>query len=280
MHKKQKVNHSNQHGQPLSKQQNEPGKQQQPRQHQHQQQHLQTKQHQSDQAGKQQQKQPGQSYPAAHKQQQEQPKQKQQQQQKPQQQDRRTGKKRKRPNKPHGSAAAAANGMQPAPVAAAAAGAAAATTADPAAATVSGTVAPLKPWHPGSATAISSNWQALQQQLKAAAATAKPPFRRKRKDTDGDAGAAGASGSKGPKKQISSMGRNTALTHVVAMDCEMVGVGPQADRDSLARVSIVSAAGLGWDRGGLLLCSVGVSTQHAHEQVVAGLQLYGSGRTS
>jgi RNA exonuclease 4 len=104
--------------------------------------------------------------------------------------------------------------------------------------------APTKPWHPGSSAVISSNWQALQQQLKAAAATAKPQFRRKRKDTDGDAEAAAAAGAKGPKKQISSMGRNTALTSVVAMDCEMVGVGPQADRDSLARVSIVSATKL------------------------------------
>ena len=54
------------------------------------------------------------------------------------------------------------------------------------------------------------------------------------------------------RKQISSLGRNTALTHVVAIDCEMVGVGPNGDQDSLARVSIVSVlcGSVGWQEFG------------------------------
>jgi hypothetical protein len=96
---------------------------------------------------------------------------------------------------------------------------------------------------------ISSNWQALQQQMKAAkeaaAASGQPTsFRRKRKDIDDpqDGSSNGGIGT-AAKRQIGSLGRNTALTHVVAIDCEMVGVGPDGGRDSLARVSVVSSWG-------------------------------------
>lgn len=39
------------------------------------------------------------------------------------------------------------------------------------------------------------------------------------------------------------MGSNTGLTPLVALDCEMVGVGPGGVRSALARVAVVNAEG-------------------------------------
>lgn len=113
----------------------------------------------------------------------------------------------------------------------------AADTAAPAVGTVV-----AKPWHPKQPTAVGSNWQALQQQLKQQAA-ANP--RRPRKPRGAAAGSNDKAAAKGGssssnQKQIGAIGHNKAVTPILAMDCEMVGVGPGGERDSLARVSIVS----------------------------------------
>jgi hypothetical protein len=101
--------------------------------------------------------------------------------------------------------------------------------------------AAAKPLQLKQPAAIGSNWQALKQQLVAEQA-AKP--KRPRKGTGQAPGAAAggssSSSSSAGKKQIGSIGHNKDATPIVAMDCEMVGVGPGGERDSLARVSIVS----------------------------------------
>jgi hypothetical protein len=90
--------------------------------------------------------------------------------------------------------------------------------------------------------AVGSNWAALQQQL-AAAAAAKPAqnWRRQRLSKAAAAGGGKDTAAAPAAKRIGSIGRTQGATPILALDCEMVGVGPDGDRDSLARVSIVSA---------------------------------------
>eukprot|EP00879_Flechtneria_rotunda_P013909 GHRR01014526.1.p1 GENE.GHRR01014526.1~~GHRR01014526.1.p1 ORF type:complete len:363 (+),score=148.42 GHRR01014526.1:142-1089(+) len=116
---------------------------------------------------------------------------------------------------------------------AATAAAAAATTAA-AQPSVTAIATVVKPWQPKQAALVSSNWEALRQQLAHQQATTRPGRRGK-----GANGAAAA----GAKKQIGNIGHVKGLTPILAMDCEMVGVGPGGERDSLARVSIVNASG-------------------------------------
>ena len=46
-----------------------------------------------------------------------------------------------------------------------------------------------------------------------------------------------------PQKKPAPVGRNTALTDAVALDCEMVGCGEDGKRSVLARVSVVNEDG-------------------------------------
>jgi RNA exonuclease 4 len=84
--------------------------------------------------------------------------------------------------------------------------------------------------------AVSCNWQALKQQLAAEAASAKPRKWHKTQHAGGTDKAAAAA--------VNSKGGRRGLTHVVALDCEMVGVGSGGTQDALARVCIVSRVDL------------------------------------
>jgi hypothetical protein len=86
-----------------------------------------------------------------------------------------------------------------------------------------------------------SNWQALKQQLVEQAATA--PKWKRRPRAGAAAGAGGAGEGPAGKKPIGAIGTSAALTQVVAVDCEFVGVGPGGESDALARVSVVSVGG-------------------------------------
>ncbi len=72
---------------------------------------------------------------------------------------------------------------------------------------------------------MSANWAALKATL---AVAAKPFHPRKRKGhgTDVD---------KPPAKRPERIADTEGLTPVLAVDCEMVGVGPEGKRSSLAR---------------------------------------------
>jgi RNA exonuclease 4 len=52
-----------------------------------------------------------------------------------------------------------------------------------------------------------------------------------------------AAAGKAAVKKPGSVGVDNSLTQVLAMDCEMVGVGPNGSKSVLARVCIVNAAG-------------------------------------
>jgi hypothetical protein len=82
-----------------------------------------------------------------------------------------------------------------------------------------------------------SNWQALKQQLAEQAASA--PKRRRRQPQDGSGSTGKDKEAAAAAKGIASIGTNTALTNVLAVDCEFVGVGPGGSMDALARVSVV-----------------------------------------
>jgi hypothetical protein len=99
-----------------------------------------------------------------------------------------------------------------------------------------------KPWRPQQQTGISSNWLQLQQQLQQQEAARPKQHRRGRQRGPAAAACADHQGTELVKKRIASTGHNTASTAQLAMDCEMVGVGPGGERDSLARVSLVSSS--------------------------------------
>jgi hypothetical protein len=93
---------------------------------------------------------------------------------------------------------------------------------------------------------FSSNWLALKQQQQQRrqeappldpAAAAAIAARHKRKQQKQQAAAAAAAAAAPATK---SLGTGQQLTPVVAMDCEMVGVGPGGTRSIVARVSLVS----------------------------------------
>lgn len=84
--------------------------------------------------------------------------------------------------------------------------------------------------------APNSNWVAL----KTVAATKRPPLPahvRKRL-------MAAAGGGEGSGRRPGVVGDETKLTKVLALDCEMVGVGPNGTESALARVCIVNNAGV------------------------------------
>jgi len=99
-----------------------------------------------------------------------------------------------------------------------------------------------KPWRPRQQTGISSNWLQLQQQLQQQEAARPKQHRKGRQKGPAAAASADHQRTELVKKRIASTGHNTASTAQLAMDCEMVGVGPGGERDSLARVSLVSSS--------------------------------------
>lgn len=72
---------------------------------------------------------------------------------------------------------------------------------------------------------VSANWLALKATLAAAPKPAHPHKRRK----------LGADAHDAPHKRPERIADTEGLTPVVAVDCEMVGVGPEGRRSSLAR---------------------------------------------
>lgn len=100
-----------------------------------------------------------------------------------------------------------------------------------------------------SAAAIGSNWKALQQRLAAEALDKQQqqqgngyiPRKRFRKGANTAGTLQPSNGGLTGGKQIGSIGHTAGATAVLALDCEMVGVGPGGERDALARISIVSA---------------------------------------
>ncbi|GAB4817053.1 hypothetical protein N2152v2_004099 [Parachlorella kessleri] len=105
------------------------------------------------------------------------------------------------------------------------------------------------PVPPKSATAagVGSNWAALktalaQQQQHSSAGGGKRGRQRGqgvREGAEEDATQEAKPGGKLP----SSMGSDQGLTKVLAIDCEMVGVGPDGTRSALARVCVVNSVG-------------------------------------
>lgn len=75
--------------------------------------------------------------------------------------------------------------------------------------------------------AVSSNWQAMKGVIKAQDES------RRRK----------LPGAGGPVKKPGAIGSAAGVTTVLAIDCEMVGVGPNGDRSALARVCVVNNVG-------------------------------------
>ncbi|KAI7844376.1 hypothetical protein COHA_002174 [Chlorella ohadii] len=93
------------------------------------------------------------------------------------------------------------------------------------------------------AAAATSNWAALKAAMDAAKQqqqAARPHWQKKRK-------AEAASGAEAqpaaPANRPTSTGSDTGPTKVLAIDCEMVGVGPGGEQSALARVCIVNSAG-------------------------------------
>jgi RNA exonuclease 4 len=78
--------------------------------------------------------------------------------------------------------------------------------------------------------AVSSNWQAMRAVIK------QQDEARKRRLP-----AAAAGG--GPSKKPGAIGSTSGITSVLAIDCEMVGVGPAGERSALARVCVVNNFG-------------------------------------
>ena len=70
---------------------------------------------------------------------------------------------------------------------------------------------------------MGSNWEALKSKIQAGG---------KRKRAPEEPLLEGAPDAKRTPAQLSDV---TGVTHVVAVDCEMVGVGPEGARSSLAR---------------------------------------------
>ncbi|PRW59412.1 RNA exonuclease 4 [Chlorella sorokiniana] len=92
------------------------------------------------------------------------------------------------------------------------------------------------------AAAATSNWAALKAAMDAAKQqqqAARPHWHKKRKAE----ASAGDVQPAVPVNRPTSTGSDTGPTKVLAIDCEMVGVGPNGDRSVLARVCIVNSAG-------------------------------------
>ena len=97
------------------------------------------------------------------------------------------------------------------------------------------------------AAAATSNWAAMRAAMDVAKqqqAASKPHWQKKRKAAEGGAAPPAGGGVQPavPANQPKSLGSDMAPTKVVAMDCEMVGVGPGGTRSVLARCAPMSAS--------------------------------------
>lgn len=90
--------------------------------------------------------------------------------------------------------------------------------------------------------AVSSNWSSLKSLIAKPSLGAKP---RTRNPAPGFGAAGAGTAGQGPKQ----LSENREVTHVLAIDCEMVGTGPEGDKSMLARVVIIN------DQGNVLLDS-------------------------
>ncbi|KAL6778835.1 hypothetical protein ACKKBF_B04425 [Auxenochlorella protothecoides x Auxenochlorella symbiontica] len=98
------------------------------------------------------------------------------------------------------------------------------------------TVVPPAPKASASGAIVAApNWAALKAVL---ATTKKKPRANRLPATDTTPGAGTNSG-----RGVTPSSRTNPVTAVLALDCEMVGVGPDGERSSLARVCIVNAEG-------------------------------------
>lgn len=91
---------------------------------------------------------------------------------------------------------------------------------------------------PSGSTKAESNWDRLQAALRSAGP---PKSRGRHRDVHLTVGAAAAAVA-GPQALLAP-GADVQHTHMVAIDCEMVGVGPGGKESALARVCVVNAAG-------------------------------------
>ncbi|GIL65221.1 hypothetical protein Vafri_19036 [Volvox africanus] len=94
---------------------------------------------------------------------------------------------------------------------------------------------------------INSNWESLKCVV---AAAKKPPppdhvLKRRARAATAAAGEGGgaATATAAPGRRPGMVGNDTGLTKVLAIDCEMVGVGPKGSKSVLARVCIVNSSG-------------------------------------
>ena len=96
---------------------------------------------------------------------------------------------------------------------------------------------------PSSLAGCTSNWDTLRAAMESRKAGKGGVAGKKRKahQMASDAGDAGRK--KGPSTLNTSTEAVAQLTRVLAVDCEMVGVGRDGDKSALARVSVVNAAG-------------------------------------
>lgn len=83
-----------------------------------------------------------------------------------------------------------------------------------------------------------SNWKALQKSL--GARTVHPKKRRKREVSEKEKADDGTKLSAFMKRRVTE---TDEVSKVVALDCEMVGIGPEGREDALARVSVVNYSG-------------------------------------
>ena len=105
---------------------------------------------------------------------------------------------------------------------------------------------------PETARAAGGNWAALKARInagtskvakaKAAERRAMEDVARAREDASGSGVFRRGDGEVEGKKPAPT-GKNTAVTKLLALDCEMVGVGADGKRSILARVSIVNEDG-------------------------------------
>ncbi|GLI66804.1 hypothetical protein VaNZ11_010714 [Volvox africanus] len=95
---------------------------------------------------------------------------------------------------------------------------------------------------------VNSNWESLKCVVAAAKKPPPPDHVLKRRRAKAAAAAAGEGGGAGaataaPGRRPGMVGNDTGLTKVLAIDCEMVGVGPKGSKSVLARVCIVNSSG-------------------------------------
>lgn len=96
----------------------------------------------------------------------------------------------------------------------------------------------------GATATTGANWAALKKRINAGASSAaKAAAAARRALEDVDDATRTRDGGRDASATPRATGRNTAVTAVLALDCEMVGVGADGKRSILARASIVNEDG-------------------------------------